>query len=196
MVSLTRKEKETLLILFKDFTTFYNANSISKVLRISHVGAQKIFKRLLKENLLISKKIGKSIIYKPKLNDDYVRKLIAFLLADEANDFKRWKEEFKALFKKDRIILMYGSAIKNYDAARDIDIIIVTKKEEYKEVTNILKEKQEVLPKKIHSIELTADDLLKNVKKKEEAILNIIKNAIVLYGQDNYVEIMKNVTSL
>lgn len=196
MVSLTPKEKETLLILFKDFTTFYNANSISKILRISHVGAQKIFKRLLKENLLTSKKIGKSIIYKPKLNDDYVRKLIAFLLADEANDFKRWKEEFKALFKKDRIILMYGSAIKNYDTARDIDIIIVTKKEECKEVTNIIKEKQEVLPKKIHSIELTADDLLKNLKKKEDAILNIIKNAIVLYGQDNYVEIMKNVTSL
>ncbi len=195
MVSLTQKEKETLLILFKDFTTFYNANSISKILRISHVGAQKIFKRLLKENLLISKKIGKSIIYKPKLNDDYVRKLIAFLLADEANDFKRWKEEFKALFKKDRIILMYGSAIKNYDTARDIDIIIITKKEEDKEVTNIVKEKQEVLPKKIHSIELTADDLLKNVKKKEDAILNIIKNAIVLYGQDDYVEIMKNVTS-
>ena len=36
MMSLTKKERETLLILFKDFTTFYNANSISKVLNISH----------------------------------------------------------------------------------------------------------------------------------------------------------------
>lgn len=196
MVSLTQKEKEALLILFKDFTAFYNANSISKVLGISHVGAQKIFKRLLKENLLLSKQIGKSIVYKPKLNDDYVRKLIAFLLADEANNLKRWKEEFKALFKEGRIIMLYGSAVKNYEKASDIDIMIVIKKEDLKEVKNILKEKQELLPKKIHSIELTADDFLENIKKKEEAILNIIKNAIILYGQDDYVEMINNVTSL
>ena len=196
MISLTQKERETLLILFKDITAFYNANSISKILGISHVGAQKIFKRLLNENLLIDKKIGKSIIYKPKLDDDYVCKLISFLLADEANYFKRWKEEFKVLFKKDRIVMMYGSAIKDYAKARDIDIMAVIKKEDFKEIKKILDEKQELLPKKIHSIELTATDILKNIKKKNEAIIAIIKNAIVLYGQDKYVDIIKNVTSL
>ena len=76
MVSLTQKERETLLILFKDYTNYYNANSISKILNISHVGAQKIFKRLLKENLIINKKIGKSIIYKLNLEDNYVKQLI------------------------------------------------------------------------------------------------------------------------
>jgi len=196
MVSLTQKERETLLILFKDFTSFYHANSISKILGISHVGAQKIFKRLLNEGLLTDKKIGKSIIYKIKLNDDYVSKLIAFLLADEANNFKRWKEEFKQLFKKDRIIMLYGSAIKNYAQATDIDIMAVIKKGEFKEVTYILKEKQKVLPKKIHSIKLTVNDLLKNIKKKNESILDIVKNAIILCGQDKYVEVIKSVTSI
>ena len=52
MISLTQKERESLSILFKDFTSYYNANSISKILKISHVGAQKIFKRLKKENNL------------------------------------------------------------------------------------------------------------------------------------------------
>ena len=195
MVSLTQKEREALLILFKDFTAFYNANSISKILGISHVGAQKIFKRLLNENLLIDKKIGKSIIYKPKLDDDYVSKLIAFLLADEANNFKRWGEEFKQLFKKDRIIMLYGSAIKNYAQARDIDIMVVIKKDEFKDVRGILKEKREVLPKKVHSIELTANDLLKNIKQKKKSMMDIIKNAVVLYGQDKYVDAIKNATS-
>lgn len=196
MIYLTKKEREALLILFKDFTAFYNANSISKILGISHVGAQKIFKRLLKENLLISKKIGKSIIYKLKLDDDYVNKLIGFLLADEANNFKRWKDEFRQLFKKDRIVMIYGSAIKNYTQAKDIDIMLVIEKKDYKEVTEIIKKKQELLPKRIHSIELTANDLLKNIKQKKESIMDIIKNAIILYGQDKYVEIIKNVTSL
>ena len=196
MVSLTQKEKEALLILFKDFTAFYNANSISKILSISHVGAQKIFKRLLNENLLIYKKIGKSIIYKLNLADDYARKLMAFLLADEANKFKRWKEEFKQLFKKDRIIMIYGSAIKNYAKAKDIDIMMVIDKKDINEINNIIKEKEEILPKKLHAIKLTANDLLKNIKEKKEAVLDIVKNAVILYGQDKYVRVIKNVTSI
>ena len=197
MISLTQKEREALLILFKDFSMFYNANSISKILDISHVGAQKIFKRLLNENLVIDKKIGKSITYKPRLEDDYVCKLISFLLADEANSkFKRWKEEFKELFKKERIVMLFGSTIKNYETARDIDVMIVIEKKDYGEVKKIIDEKQAILPKKIHSIESTGEDLIKNIKNRQEAIMDIIKNAIILYGQESYVEVMKNVSIL
>ena len=192
MLSLTTKERETLLILFKDYTSFYNANSISKVLKISHVGAQKIFKRLKKENLIVNTKIGKSIIYKLNLKEDYTKNLISFLLADEAHNFKRWKEEFKELEQKGRIIMMFGSAIKNYAQAHDIDLMIVIEQKEIKEINVILKKKEEILPKKIHAIKLTKHDLLENIKKKDKAIVDIVKNAIILYGQDNYVEIMTN----
>ncbi len=196
MTSLTKKERETLLILFKDFTSFYNANSISKVLNISHVGAQKIFKRLLHENLVISKIIGKSITYKLNFNEAYLSQLIAFLLADEANNFKRWKEEFKELFKKDRIVMLFGSAIKDYAHARDIDIMIVLENKDVKEVNKVLKKKEETLPKKIHAIKLSPQDLLNNLKNKDKAIVDIVKNAIILYGSDKYVEILKNVSIL
>lgn len=190
MASLTQKERETLLVLFKDFTGFYNANSISKILNISHVGAQKIFKRLLEENLLISRRIGKSIIYKLNVEDSYVTQLIAFLLADEANNFKRWKEEFKELFTKDRIVMVFGSAIRNYSQAHDIGILIVIEKNEIGEIHEILKKKEEILPKKLHSIKLTRQDLLESLKKKDKAMIDIVKNAIILYGQERYVGIL------
>ena len=193
MVALTSKEREAMLVLFKDFTNFYNANSISKVLNISHVGAQKIFKRLLEENLVVSKVIGKSITYRLNFNDDYVCQLVAFLLADEANKFKRWKEEFKGLFKKGRIVMLFGSAIKDYAHAHDIDLMIVLENKDVKEVNAALKEKGEILPKKLHAIRLTHKDLLENLKKKDEALIDIVRNAIVLYGQDKYVAILKNV---
>src|SRR3989344_4118001 len=192
MIQLTKKERELLLILFKDFTSYYNANSISKILKITHVGAQKIFKRL--NNILISKRIGKSIIHKLKLEDDYTKKLISFLLADEANNFKRWNEEFKELFKEGRIIILFGSSIKNYSTSNDIDIMIVMDKKDIKEVNTILKEKEDIFPKPIHAIKLTYDDLLKNIKNKE--MIDIIKNGIILYGYDKYVELIKNVTSI
>jgi len=196
MITLTQKEREALLVLFKDFTSYYNANSISKVLNISRIGSMKILKRLLNENLLIDKKIGKSTIYKLNLDDDYARELIAFLLADEANNFKRWKEEFRELFKKDRIILIYGSVIKNYSKANDIDIMIIIEKAEYKNISRLIEKKQRILPKKIHSIEITPQDILQNIKQREKSVIDIVKNAIVLYGQVKYVEIIKNVTSI
>ena len=195
MISLTKKERESLLLLFKDFSNFYNANYASKILGISHVGAQKIFKRLLDENLLTSRKIGKSINYKIALEDDYVRKLIAFLLADEANNFKRWKEEFRELFKKERIILMFGSAIKNYEKAKDIDIMVIAGKNEYNDINKVLKEKEKILPKNLHAIKLTQKEMLNNLKDKNKALIEIIKNGIIFYGQDKYAEIIKNVTS-
>src|SRR3989338_7574355 len=195
MTTLTQKERETVLILFKDYTTYYNANSISKVLNISHVGAQKIFKRFLQENVVISKTIGKSLIYKLNFSNDYVANLVTFLLADEANKFKRWKEEFKELFKKDRIVMLFGSTIKDYAHANDIDLMIVLENKEVKEINTVLKKKEEILPKKLHSIKLNHQDLLENLKKKDKAFVDIIKNAIILYGQDRYVEILKNVTS-
>ncbi len=196
MISLTPLERNALLVLFKDFTNYYNANSLSKILKISHVGAQKLLKRLLKDDILISKKIGKSIIYRLRLEDDYTIRLIAFLLAWESNDFKRWKEEFRELKNTHSIVLMYGSAIKNYEKAEDIDVMIVLEKKDINAVNNILKGKKDILPKKLHAIKLTAEDILNNLKNKNKVTIEIIKSAIVLYGQDKYVEIIKNVTSI
>ena len=144
---------------------------------------------------MISKTIGKSITYKLNFDEEYVSQLVSFLLADEANNFKRWKEEFKELFKKDRIIMLFGSAIKDYAHANDIDMMVVLENKKVKEVTTVLKKKDEILPKKLHAIKLTRPDLLENLKKKDKAFVDIIKNAIILYGQDTYGEIMKDVTS-
>lgn len=193
MVSLTPAERECLLVLFKEFTEFYNAHSMSKILNISHVGAQKLFHRLLKENLVISRQIGKSITYRLNFDDPYVKQLVAFLLADEANNFKRWKEEFKGVFKEGRIVMIYGSAIKDYAEAHDIDIMIVMDKADVKEINKFINEKEEMLPKKLHAIMVTHQDLLENLKKRNKAMMDIVKNAIVLYGQYKYVEVMQNV---
>ena len=194
MVSLTSNEKIILLILLKNFTGYYNSNSISRHVKISRVGAGKILKKFLKEKIVSSKIIGKSIIYKLKLEDDYTKRLISFLLADEANNFKRWNEEFKELFKEGRIIILFGSSIKNYSTSNDIDIMIVMDKKDIKEVNTILKEKEKIFPKPIHAIKLTYDNLLKNIKNKE--MIDIIKNGMILYGYDKYVELIKNVTSI
>ena len=196
MATLTENEKKALLILFKDFTKYYNANSLSKEIMISRIGTMKMLKKLEKEELLTRETIGKSITYKVNMENDYAKDLITFLLSDQANRFKRWKDEFKDLFKKDRIIMLYGSALHDYSKARDIDIMIVRKTGEGGDIYKIIRARQKFIPKKIHAIDLTSEELIKNVKQRQEAIIDIVKNAVVLYGQNQYVELIKNVTSI
>ena len=60
----------------------------------------------------------------------------------------------------------------------------------------VLRKKEDLLPKKLHAIKLTHHDMAENLKKKDKVIIDIIKNAVVLYGQHRYVEMLKNVANL
>ena len=196
MAYQTENEKKALLVLFKDFTSYHNANTISKQLGISRIGSMKLLKKLKAENLVIATVIGKSTVYKPNMQDSYVLDLITFILAEEANEFKRWKEEFKELFVDGRIILLHGSTIRDYTKARDIDIMILRKAGDSGQIHKVISEKQQLLPKKIHAIDLTSQEFMKNVQNKQVAVIDIVKNAIILYGQNKYAELLKNVSSL
>jgi len=195
-IQFTEKEKEALLILFKDFSSYYSAGSLSKIIKISRIGTMNMLKKFLKRELVSDEKIGKSIIYKLNLEDDYVRSLITFLLADEANRFRRWKEEFKEIYKEGRVVLFYGSASRNYSQAKDIDVMVLRKKNESVEIRKAINKRQRFLPKKIHTLDMTSEEFIKNVKHKNGSIIEIVKTAVVLYGHSKYVELMKNVTRI
>ena len=195
MIELTQKEQEALLIIYKGVADFYNANSLSKELMITQVGTMKLLKRFEKNNTLLSKRIGKSIVYKVNIEEEFVQKLIAFALINEAGKYQRWKDEFKSLYGKDRILLFYGSASRNYPNAKDIDIFIVIDKKDFREVSKKLEQVQSILPKKLHAIKATREDLIKNIKENNKSMIEIIKTAIVLYGYDKYMEAVNGFTS-
>ena len=60
MNDITNNEIQILLKIVKSPEIDYNANSIAKEIKITSMGALKILKRLEKENILKSKKIGKA----------------------------------------------------------------------------------------------------------------------------------------
>ena len=93
-------------------------------------------------------------------------------------------------YKKERIVLFYGSASRDYEHARDIDIMIIHSKKEFKEVYAQVRDKQKILLKKLHAIQATKDDLMRNLKDKNKAMVEIIRTAIVLHGYDDYMEII------
>src|SRR3989344_3588437 len=164
MVYLTENEKNALLILFKDFSSYYNANSLSKKIGISRIGAMKLLKKLENKKILTTERIGKSLVYKVNLVYDYVQDLISFILSDEATHFERWKDEFKELFKEGRVIMLHGSVIHDYAKARDIDLMVIREKGQSGAINKVVRVRQGYLPKKIHLIDLSKEEFLKNVK--------------------------------
>lgn len=195
MKNLTKGEIEILLKLFKDFSKDYNANSLSKIMSITPRGALKILKNLKSQNLLISKQFGKAVFYKINLNDDYVIKLISILLMNESREkAARWLSEFGDLLGHIEIGIIFGSIIRNPKTAQDIDLLMVFKNEKYDTIEDIINKRRALSNKAIHQVKQTSSDLIKNLKKKNEVILNIINRGYVLQGHEKLVRIIKNVT--
>ena len=196
MKTQTEKENEILLLVFKDFNIDYNANSISKKLSITPRGALKMLNNLFSERILVRRKFGKAIFYKFNFEDNYARKLIETLLIKESKEkASRWLSEFEGLYEVVQIVLVYGSVVRTYEKARDIDVLLVMGKNKYKEVSKFIDEKNNVLLKPIHPLIMTLSDLQKNLKNKNPAMINAIREGYVLNGQDKLIEVIKNVTS-
>lgn len=196
MKTLTKKESEVLLTLFKDLNKDYNANSLSKLTGITPRGALKILKNLKSQNLLVSKQLGKATFYKINFNDEYAIRLLPILLMNESKEkATRWLAEFNELFEHIDIAIIFGSITRNPKTAKDIDLLIVFKKEKHNIINEIIKKRRNISTKPIHLVKQTPKDFIKNLKKKDTVLLNVIKRGYVLTGYDQLIKILKNVTS-
>lgn len=191
----SKNEMRLILILLKNIDKDYNANNISKVLGITPMGALKIFKKLEKEKILISKKIGNTSLYKINFNNKYAFDYAEFLLKKEAelspSYIKRWVYEIRKVNEADMAII-FGSVLKVQEKAGDVDVLFVVKKNNF----NVLKKKIEKLnrinEKKIHPIYQTLNDLKKNLIKKDKVIMNIL-NGVIIFGGKKFVSLIKDI---
>ncbi len=196
MKTPTEKENEALLLIFRDFSSDYNANSISKKLNITPRGALKILNNLYSEKTLIRRKLGKAMFYKVNFEDNYAKKFIETLLMKETREkASRWLSEFEGLFEFIQAGLIYGSAVRNYEKAKDIDLLIIIEKERYKEISKLIDEKNRILIKPIHPLIMFSSDLEKNLKNKNPAMINAIREGYILHGYDRLIDVIKHVTS-
>lgn len=190
---LSNKEGEILLLLFKDFSTWYNATSISKVVGMTPRGSLKASTKLEKEEFVISKIFGKARQYKVKFND-ITNKTIELLLLQEAErNYKRWVEEFNG-FDKAGILMLFGSVLQKNQKHNDVDLLVIINKKDYKDIMNKIELKNKTLLKPLHPIFQTIEDLKRNILKKDEVVLDILKTGVVLKGQKEFVEVIEDVT--
>ncbi len=190
----TKNEMRVILNILKSPEKEYNANNLSKVIEITPMGVLKILKRLEKEEILVSRKIGNASIYKINFKNEFALEYITFLLKKEAEQsppyIKRWIYELKKM-NESEIILIFGSVLKIKEKAKDIDVLFVVKQNNF----NILKKKIEQLnkinEKKIHPIYQTFDDFKKNIIKQDKVILSAIKGVVL--GDKKFIHLIQKI---
>ncbi len=190
MKDITKNEIQAVLTIVKSPEIMYNANSLSKVLGISSMGTLKILKRLEKESILTSRRIGKSVIYKINTENKYSRDYVKFLLSRESAGssgiIKRWVNEIKKVKNAD-IIVLFGSLLKGNNP-KDIDALFITNQKRFKKLKKEVQELNEINIKKIHPIYQSFEDIVSNIKKRDKIVLNAIKG-IIVFGEEKFLEV-------
>jgi len=187
------KEQEIIKILFKDFLNDYNSRSISKPVGISHVGAFKILKKLEKREIVISRQIGRAIIYKINMQNPVALREVEMILTIEAQNNKKWVEEFSKIKKNARFVVLFGSILRNEREAKDIDILIAGEGDRFNYIKKEINDKNLILNKKIHPVYQTIADFKIDVNRKNKVIIDAIKTGIVLFGQEEITKILRDI---
>ncbi|MBI2558497.1 winged helix-turn-helix transcriptional regulator [Candidatus Woesearchaeota archaeon] len=195
MQNLTVNEARVMDFLVRNFKERNSINQIAKRLKLSPMGAYKILKKLEKANAIKAEKIGNAVYYRANLDEEIGRKLAEFVLVQSEfnNTFaKVYADDLRKLKYVALSCILYGSILKAGKEAKDVDALIIIEKKDYKKVSNKLADIQQIATKRIHDIRMTKEDLAKNLKKGNEAMIDMLKYGQVLWGAGIIVEAIKN----
>lgn len=183
-------------ILLKEFYLNHTVSSLAQKLVMSRVGIWKILKRLESSKLIMLSSIGngKTSTYIVKLNWDniIVEKKLAFLLSEDAVKQERWRFNFAELEKYVSFLLLFGSILHSPKEARDIDLFaVIHKRKEFKTIDKIILKIQVTQSKKLHCIDLTESEFEQELNNKNKAYFDALAKGVILYGQENFIRLIK-----
>lgn len=192
MKEATANEMLVLLKIFKTPAQF-NANSISREVGLTPMGALKILKRLEKEGILIPKAAGRAVFYSINYDSDYARDYLEFIFRREAEQsapyVKRWVREIRKLKSADAAVL-FGSVLEKESHAQDIDVLLMTSQSRFKKLKDEISRLNSINEKSIHAVYQTSEDLRNNIAKKDKVVLNALKG-IVAFGEKKLIEMVR-----
>lgn len=189
---IPKNTKKIILYLLRNLELI-NINQISKELKISVGSAFKILKKLEDKEIVLFQKLGNAIFYKLNLENEEAFKICELLLLEEKRNLKGYSKIYADEIKKfenAELMIIFGSILKNKEF-NDVDVLFITNKP--KEISKFCLELSKTKSKPVTPLILTKEDLIEEIKKKKDSILEIIKTGIILKGESVFLEIMKNV---
>ena len=98
---------------------------------------------------------------------------------------------FAELENKVEFLILYGSILNNPKNAQDIDIINISDKKKFVMIQKIIDKIQKTQLKKIHAINFTKTEFKEELITENKAIIDAVKKGIVLFGNERFIELIK-----
>ena len=170
MLSLSDNEFSVLNFLVRNFAEKLTIRNIAQRLNFSPAGVFNILKKLEKQNIVKGEKLGTGLFYSINFENRIAGHLAAVVLlySEEKNniEIEKLKQAKAAVFDKKTLLLVTDSITVLEIEMPNVDVIAKTEDE----VTALL-------------------------RKKDSQMLQLLKKGIVLFGEDNIVQIIKNCIS-
>jgi len=188
MSKIHNTKNKILIFLLKNKTEEFTIRSISKEIQIDYKTVYLNIQKLIENQTIISKKVGKSTLCSINQifnSDVYVAE---YLRKEELIKNKNLNiiiEYFKEIKDPFHILLLFGSYAKNIQRKKsDIDIMLITdNKNTIKKAKDIVK----LIPKEIHLVNFTSEEFRAMLKTTEFNVgKEAVNNNIILYGIENY----------
>jgi predicted nucleotidyltransferase len=193
MNMITKNTNKILLFLLKDLSVIgYNINQIAKETKISLGSAFKILKELEKKNIINKKNISNGSYYKINFNFESQILFELILINERKNQENKIKIYINEISKyiDSELILLFGSILKN-ENYNDVDVMFIT--DNTKKVLDFCLNISKIRTKPIVPFILKKEDLIEELKKQNQTIINIIKNSIIIKGEKKFLEVIQNV---
>jgi len=188
----SKTSEKTLKILVKEPFFEHTATSLSLSLGITRQGLWKILNNLSKDKLISLKSIANTKRSVVKIELEFKNlltlKTLSLILTKEALNNERWRFELAELEKYSYFIILFGSILTSPKEAKDIDILAVLDKKNFKAIDEIKNKIQKTQAKEIHLIDLTKEEFKDELKKQNKAYIDALKKGIILFGQDNFIK--------
>src|SRR3989338_1521109 len=170
MLSLSDNEFSVISFLVRNFPEKLTIRNIAQRLDFSAAGVFNILKKLEKQGIVVSEKLGTGLFCKINFENKIACHLaeIVLLYSEEKTevDAEKLRQAKAAIFDK-KLLLLITDNITTFDASIP-DIDVMTK---------------------------TEDEVIALLRRKDSGILQLLKNGVVLFGEDKIVEIIKKCIS-
>ena len=176
----------------------YNVNQVSRILNLSVGSAHKILKTLEKRGIVNIKELGNAIYYSLNFDNNETVKLSELILIEGKNNMLR-NNKIANVYAQDlekfdaKLIILFGSILTKKNEARDVDVLfIIRNKRQINEISKFCLEISKIRTKKVNHLIMLEKDFTINLVNENRAIIDLIKNCIILKGEETFIKAMKN----
>lgn len=209
---LTPKVLLILKTMSRNLSRWYYTRELAKLSRVGVGTVSSEFNKLAKEGLVEQKSEGQEKYYKLNLTSPRTRKLCELFEIDKREKFYKEKRRLAWVLEdftkrvsdfasEVQSVILFGSVARGEATLRsDIDVLVITpnsEEERFNELMNavdrLAAEVSGRYPAKLVPIVMMTKDFEKSIRDKKRFAADVLKDGIVLFGQERYYHMLSRV---